>query len=173
MCLDLRYCCSLTDLPCISAVTSLTDFNLSFCKKISLFPKFTGIMKNLSKLDLSWTAIKKVEPSSIECLTALAFLDLRDCTNLECLPSNMNNLKSLATLYLSYCSKLKSLPRLPSTVRFMDVEDSSLKWSPKRVKLRIWSQPLSRWLPYDESGSRVGFTILFHFLEVISSRSLS
>ena len=171
--LKLYGCSNLTDLPCMSAVMqSLTVLDLSQCRKISLFPKFTGIMKSLSELDLSRTAIEKVEPSSIECLTALAFLDLSVCRNLECLPSNMDNLKSLERLDLSHCWKLKSLPRLPSTVRFVGA-GSSLKWSPKGVKLRIWSQPLSRWLPYDESGSRVRFTILFHFLEVISSRFLS
>ena len=157
-----------------AVMQSLTVLDLSNCHEISLFPKFTGIMKSLSKLHLGDTAIEKVEPSSIECLTALAFLDLSVCRNLECLPSNMDNLKSLETLRLHACWKLKSLPRLPSTVRFVDARGClSLKWSPKRVKLSIWSQPLSQWLPYDESGSRVGFTILFHFLEVISSRSLS
>ena len=174
--LYLGSCCKLTDFPCMSAVSlpiSLTELDLSSCLKISLFPKFTGIMKSLSKLSLNWTAIEKVEPSSIECLTALAFLDLSGCRNLKCLPSNMDNLKSLETLDLSLCSKLKSLPRLPSTVTYVDAKGSSLKWSPKRVNLSIWSQPFSQWLPYDESGSRVGFTILFHFLEVISSRSLS
>ena len=152
----------------------LTVLDLSHCCKISLFPKFTGIMKRLWDLDLSRTAIEKVEPSSIECLTALLFLDLSGCRNLEYLPSNMDNLKSLETLKLSRCRKLKSLPRLPSTVRFVGaIGCSSLKWSPKRVKLSIWSQPFSQWLPYDKSSSRVGFTILFHFLEVISSCSLS
>ena len=156
-----------------AGMQSLTVLDLSYCEKISLFPKFTGIMKSLSELKLRGTAIEKVEPSSIECLTALAFLDLSACRNLECLPSNMDNLKSLETLDLSFCWKLKSLPRLPSTVRFVNAGCSSVKWSPKRVKLSIWSQPFSQWLPYGESGSRVGFTILFHFLEVISSRSLS
>ena len=157
-----------------AAMQSLTELDLSHCVKISLFPKFTGIMKSLSELNLSWTAIEKVEPSSIECLTALASLSLSGCKTLECLPSNMDNLKSLETLKLFQCLKLKSLPRLPSTVRFVAAGGCfSLKWSPKRVKLSIWSQPFSQWLPYDESGSRVGFTILFHFLEVISSRSLS
>ena len=156
-----------------AVMQSLTVLDLSHCCKISLFPKFTGIMKSLLELDLSRTAIEKVEPSSIECLTALAFLDLSGCRNLEYLPSNMDNLKSLETLKLSRCRKLKSLPRLPSTVRFVGAIGSSLKWSPKRVKLSIWSQPFSQWLPYYESGSGVGFTILFHFLEVISSRSLS
>ena len=139
--LCLEGCKSLTDLPCMSAVMqSLEELSLLNCPKISSFPKFTGIMKSLSTLKLAWTAIKKVEPSSIECLPALTFLDLRG-------------------------TNLKSLPRLPSTVRYIRVEGcDSLKWLPARVKLSLWSQPLSQWLLYDERRSRKEFTILFHFL---------
>ena len=152
---------------------SLTVLDLSECREISSFPKFKGIMKNLLELHLSSTRIKKVEPSSIKCLTALTFLDLSSCTNLECLPSNMDNLKSLETLNLSDCWKLKSLPRLPSNAKCIIPKDFSfLNWSPEWVKLSIWSQPSSQWLPFDESGSPVGFTILLKILRVISSLSL-
>ncbi|KAF3948195.1 hypothetical protein CMV_025782 [Castanea mollissima] len=78
----------------------------------------------------------------------------------------MDNLRSLQTLYLTFCKKLKSLPRLPSTIRCIHVEFGSLKWLPAWVKLSIWSQPLSQWLPYDERHSQKEFTILFHFLQV-------
>ena len=172
--LSLFYCTSLTNLPNMSGemMESLTVLNLSFCFKISSFPKFTGTMKSLSILDLAWTAIEKVESLSIECLPALTFLDLRVCTNLECLPSNMDNLTSLETLNLSQCSKLQTLPRLPSNVKvYLPEGFCFLNWSPEGVKRSIWSQPLSQWLPFDESGSLVGFTILFHFLRVISSHS--
>ena len=174
---------------------SLTILNLSRCFQISTIPKFTGIMKSLSELYLGMTDIKKVAPSSIECLAALTLLDLSSCTNLKCLPSNMDNLRSLEMLNLFDCSKLKYLPRLPSTLTYINAEGCSslkslprlpstlrylnvrycysLKWSPTWVKLSSWSQPLSQWRLYGESGSRVEFTILFHFLEVISSRSLS
>nr|XP_023912181.1 disease resistance protein TAO1-like [Quercus suber] len=165
--LRLSWCTSLTNLPSMSAemMQSLMGLDLSRCYKISSIPKFTGTMKSLSELNLSWTAIEKVEPSSIECLTALAFLDLSHCTRLECLPSNMDNLWSLETLDLSQCSKLKLLPRLPSNVRCIKPEGFSfLNFSPEGVKLSIWSQSLSQWLPFDESGSLVGFTKLFHFL---------
>ncbi|XP_030934345.1 TMV resistance protein N-like isoform X1 [Quercus lobata] len=176
--LCLFWCASLTNLPTMSAamMQSLMVLDLSRCYKISSFPKFTGIMKSLSRLNLAWTAIEKVEPSSIECLTALAFLDLSHCTRLEYLPSNMDNLKSLEIVKFSQCSKLKSLPRLPSNVRprlpsnvrHIEAEGFSfLNWSPEGVKLSIWSQPLSQWLPFDESGSLVGFTKLFHFLRVV------
>ena len=169
----LEGCESLTDLPCMSAVMqSLTKLELAFCSKISSFPKFTGIMKSLSELNLSWTAIKKVPPSSINCLTALTFLNLA-FTNLECLPSNMDNLTFLETLNLTRCQKLKSLPRLPSTVRCLNVLSCfSLKWLPARVKLSIWSQSLSQWLPYDERHSQKEFKILVHFLQVNSFLSL-
>ncbi|XP_075648268.1 TMV resistance protein N-like [Castanea sativa] len=171
--LNLLCCKSLTDLPCMSAVMqSLTDLDLTFCSKISSFPKFTGIMKSLSKLKLCWTAIKKVPPSLIKYLTALTFLDLSFCTNLECLPSNMDNLRSLQTLHLTICKKLKSLPRLPSTIRCIHVElCGSLKWLPAWVKLSIWSQPLSQWLPYDERHSQKEFTILVHFLQGLLCRT--
>ncbi|XP_065628399.1 uncharacterized protein LOC112016323 isoform X2 [Quercus suber] len=79
----------------------------------------------------------------------------------------MDNLRSLQTLNLTRCQKLKSLPRLPSTVRCLDVLSCfSLKWLPAQVKLSIWSQSLSQWLPYDERHSQKEFTILVHFLQV-------
>ena len=152
---------------------SLTVLDLYGCHKISTIPKFTGIMKSLLELYLGDTDIMKLAPSSIECVTALTLLHLSECRNLECLPS-MDNLRSLKALDLSECSKLKSLPRLPSTVRYINTKGCfSLKWSPAWVKLSIWSQSLSQWLPYNESGSRWEFTILFHFLQVIFSLSLS
>ena len=148
--LNLESCVSLTDLPCMSAVMqSLAELSLLNCPKISSFPKFTGIMKSLSTLKLAWTAIKKVEPSSIECLPALTILDLGG-------------------------TNVKSLPRLPSTIRSIRVEGCDfLKWLPTWVKLSIWSQSLSKWLPYDERCNQKEFTILFHFLQVISSLPLS
>ncbi|KAK9995103.1 hypothetical protein SO802_024806 [Lithocarpus litseifolius] len=163
--LYLRSCDSLTNLPSMSAkMESLTVLDLRECCKLSSIPKFTGIMKSLSKLYLARTAIKKIKTSSIDCLPALTFLDLSVCTYLECLPSNMDNLRSLETLDLSRCSKLKSLPRLPPNVKCTNPEGFSfLNWSPEGVVLSIWSQPLFQWLPFDESGSKVGFTKLFHF----------
>ncbi|XP_030925609.1 TMV resistance protein N-like [Quercus lobata] len=164
--LDLRYCSSLTNLPTMSAkMQSLTVLDLFACTKFSSIPKFTGIVKSLSELKLSWTAIKKVEPSSIECLTALTLLDL-SYSDVEFLPSNMDKLRSLEKLILCGCSKLKSLPRLPSTIRYINADFCySLKWTPTRAKLSNWSQPLSQWCPYDETGSQVEFRILFHFLQ--------
>ena len=152
---------------------SLTLLDLSCCYNFSSILKFTGIMKSLSKIYLGAAAIKKLAPSSIQCLTALTLLDLSSCKNLECLPSNMDDLRSLETLILRGCRKLKSLPRLPSTLRLINAQCCfSLKPSPALVKLSSLSQPLFRWLPYDESGSGVAFTRLFRYLQVMSSLSL-
>jgi len=153
---------------------SLTVLDLHHCSKINSFPKFTGIMKSLSELNLGGTGIKKVEPSSIECLIALTKLDLSSCNDLKCLPRNMHNLRSLEKLGLFFCTKLKSLPRLPSTVRVIKALGcDSLKWSLALVKLRSWSQPLCQRCPYDKKSIPREFKILFHFLQVISSLSLS
>ena len=129
---------------------SLMVLNLDCCSKINSFPKFTRIMKSLSELSLGGTAIKKVTPSSIECL------------------------RSLEKLHFYGCSKLKSLPRLPSTIRVIDATFCDfLKWSLAWVKLSCWSQPLPL-SPYDERGILVEFKIFLYFLQVISlSLSLS
>ncbi|XP_030924500.1 TMV resistance protein N-like [Quercus lobata] len=165
--LKLDSCESLTDLPSMSAeMQSLTLLDLSCCYNFSSILKFTGIMKSLSKIYLGAAAIKKLAPSSIQCLTALTLLDLSSCKNLECLPSNMDDLRSLETLILRGCKKLKSLPRLPSTLRFINAQCCfSLKPSPALVKLSSLSQPVFRWHPYDESGSGVAFTRLFRYLQ--------
>ena len=89
---------------------SLMYLNLNGCSKITKIPKFKGTMKSLSDLILGDTGIKELPPSSIECLTVLKILDLKDCKNLECLPSNMDSLRSLKILNLTGCSKLANLP---------------------------------------------------------------
>ena len=146
---------------------SLQVLEVSYCP-INSFLKFTGIMKNLSKLKFCGTAIQEVPPSSIKFLTALTLLDLSLNKNLNCLPRNMHKLSSLEILYLSNYTKLKSLPRHPSIVR---VSKATSRYS---LKLSSWSQPFSQWCPYDKKGIQVEFKILCYFLQVISlSLSLS
>ena len=130
-------------------------------------------MKSLSELYMDVTAIKKLAPSSIKYLTALTLFDLSYCGNLKFLPCNMDNLRSLEKLIISGCSRLKLLPRLPSTVRYIDARSCySLKPSPALVKRSSLLQPYSQWFPYNESSGGVAFTILYRYLQVISTISL-
>ncbi|KAK9989638.1 hypothetical protein SO802_029877 [Lithocarpus litseifolius] len=108
--LDLEYCVSLIHLPSMSSeMESLTILKLCGCSKIRKFPEFKGMMRSLSELHLDKTAIKKLPPS-IEHLSALILLSLRDCEYLTCLPRNMDSLRSLEKLVVVGCTKLTYLP---------------------------------------------------------------
>ena len=107
--------CSLKFLECV---------DLSRCSNYGNLPENLGNHKGLENLYLSGTTIKEL-PSSIEGLTALTFLTLKDFKNLVCLhstilrifgcsnydnlPENRENLKGLKKLYLSGTS-IKELP---------------------------------------------------------------
>ena len=108
--LDLEHCESLTNLPSMSTeMESLQILNLFGCYQLREIPKFNGILKSLSELYLGRTSIKTL-PSSIDCLTALTLLNLKDSKVLNCLPSNMNGLISLEKLILTGCFRLYDLP---------------------------------------------------------------
>ena len=165
-----------------------------------MIPEFKGTMKSLSQLILGWSAIEKLTPSSIECLTALEILDLKECRDLKCLPSNIDSLRSLKfldlykcsrlailpenlwkmkcleRLDLRYCQKLRSVSELPSTMRYINMESCcSLEPSPALHRQSSLSRPCSSpfFRGYDESSGGVAFTILNRYLQVISSFSLS
>ena len=76
MCLPSAVCC-------LKLLERLDLFGCSNCDNL---PENLGNLKGLKQLDLSGTAIKDL-PSSIEGLTALTLLTLKDCKNLVCLPS--------------------------------------------------------------------------------------
>jgi Leucine-rich repeat (LRR) protein len=97
-------------LECLSdyiSLESLEIFNLSYCSRLKKFPKIVGNMSRLWRLDLENTAIKDL---SVEHLTGLIKLDLRDCKNLSSLSNASCSLSSLQYLNLNGCSKLDKLP---------------------------------------------------------------
>ena len=79
--LDLSGCKSLESLPQYISLEALEIFNLGGCSRLKKFPEIVGNMSRLSKLCLSETAIKDL-PLSMEHLTGLIKLDLRECKNL-------------------------------------------------------------------------------------------
>ncbi|KAM2797352.1 hypothetical protein COP1_002429 [Malus domestica] len=108
--LNLKDCRSLEHLPKRFGTESLQILILSGCSKISKVPEFVRPMENLLELYLDKTAVEEL-PSSIECLTGLTLLNLRDCRNLSSLASSTCQLRSLKSLNLSGCSKLEELPK--------------------------------------------------------------
>ncbi|KAL6311182.1 hypothetical protein AAG906_025771 [Vitis piasezkii] len=90
---------------------SLEILTLSRCSKLKKFPEVQGCMEHLSELSLEGTGIKGL-PLSIEYLTRLVLLNLRNCQNLESLSSCIYKLRSLEILILSDCLKLKELPEV-------------------------------------------------------------
>ena len=122
--LDLENCKSLRRLPSKFEMESLEILILSGCSKIKRIPEFMGNMKRLSQLHLNAIAITKL-PSSIEHLTNLASLHLRDCKNLLCLPSIICSFKSLKDINLAGCSKLDGLPEELWNVESLECLDAS------------------------------------------------
>ena len=91
--------------------STICSLNLLECLDLSRFsncdnlPKNLGNLKVLKKLYLIGTTIKEL-PLSIEGLTALTFLTLKDCKNLMCLPSTIGCFKLMECLDLSRCSSI-------------------------------------------------------------------
>ncbi|XP_044511827.1 disease resistance-like protein DSC1 isoform X2 [Mangifera indica] len=104
--LNLRHCRSLESLPTDIHVASFEKVIFSGCLKLKQFPQASWDMKEIY---LDETAIEDL-PSSIENLSRLVILNLKDCLMLQGLPSNIYQLKSLQYLNLSWCLKLDGLP---------------------------------------------------------------
>nr|POF01857.1 disease resistance-like protein csa1 [Quercus suber] len=107
--LDLSSCKWLESLPPKVNMECLEIFILSGCSRLKKYPEVEGNMSSLSELYLNETAMKDL-PSSMEHLTGLIKLDLRDCKNLSSLPNVCCYLMSLKILTLSSCSKINELP---------------------------------------------------------------
>ena len=136
--LDLEYCVSLINLPSMSSeMESLKILKLCGCSKIRKIPEFKGIMRSLSELHLDKTAIKKL-PSSIERLTALTLLSLRDCQYLTCLPRNKDSLRSLEKLDVIGCSKLNDVPEHLRSIKCLE-HDLSRTGFDRNVSVRCRS----------------------------------
>ncbi|XP_031280229.1 disease resistance protein RPP2B-like [Pistacia vera] len=104
----LRECKNLKTIESNIHFESHVNLNLSYCINLTKFPQISG---NVVDLDLFGTAIKEI-PSSVDCLTELHALYLRDCTRLKSISSSICKLKSLSELDLSGCRKLQSFPEI-------------------------------------------------------------
>ena len=122
--LDLTGCKCLESLPPKINLESLKIFILSGCSRLTKFPEIVGNMSSLSKLYLNKTTIKDL-PLSMEHLTGLIKLDLKDCKNLSSLPNVCCCLMSLRNLTLSGCSKINELPKNLGNIKGLEELDMS------------------------------------------------
>ena len=135
--LDLKACESLETLPSKFEMESLEILTLSNCSKVKQIPKFGENMKRVCKLYLDGTAITKL-PTSIEHLTDLSSINLRDCKNLVCLPNTIFNLKLLKDVDISGCSKLERLPENlgnAESIEELDVSGTAIRQVPPSIGL--------------------------------------
>ena len=135
--LDLSGCKCLESLPHKINLESLEVIILSGCSRLKKFPEVVVNMPCLSELYLNETGIKDL-PLSVEHLTGLIKLDLRDCKNLSSLPNACYSLMSLKILTLSGCSKLEELPENLGNLKGLeelDLSGSAIKVLPTSIKL--------------------------------------
>ena len=123
--LTLKDCENLACLPStISSLKSLKSLDLSRCSKLDNLPENLGSVVGLKELKLSGTSIKEL-PSSIERLTSLTLLTLRDCKNLVCLPNAIWSLKMGDSLDLVGCTKIDKLPENLGNIEGLEKLDLS------------------------------------------------
>ncbi|KAJ9701121.1 hypothetical protein PVL29_006459 [Vitis rotundifolia] len=136
--LNLRGCENLTSLPSsIQCLDSLETIDLQKCSNFEKFPEMKGSsMKALSYLHFDESAMKEL-PSSIEYLTGLKELNMRDCKNLKSLPSSICRLKSLKTLQLFGCSNLDTFPEIMEDMKCLenlDLRRTAIKELPSSIE---------------------------------------
>ncbi|XP_044475737.1 disease resistance protein RPV1-like [Mangifera indica] len=105
--LNLKDCLNLESLPSsVCNLTSLRRLDLSSLSNLKMVPEFPP---KILELYLDGTAIKELS-SSIEKVSSLIRLSLRNCSSLESLPNTICKLNSLKYICISGCSKLERLP---------------------------------------------------------------
>ncbi|KAM1574659.1 hypothetical protein ACFX1Z_043963 [Malus domestica] len=134
--LNLKDCKELKSLPSLIHMRSLITFDLSGCSSLELFPEILEVMAELPELNLSGSKIKEL-PSSINNLTGLRHLNLKDCKEFKSLPSSICQLKSLCYLSLSGCTKLEVFPNIEENMeglRTLHLDGTSIKELPPSIE---------------------------------------
>ncbi|KAH9782923.1 Disease resistance-like protein DSC1 [Citrus sinensis] len=106
--LDFMGCKSLRSFPTNLHFVCPVTINFSYCVNLVEFPQISG---KITRLYLIQSAIEEV-PSSIECLTDLIVLDLRDCKRLKMISTGFCKLRSLVDLFLNGCVNLERFPEI-------------------------------------------------------------
>ncbi|XP_016650480.1 PREDICTED: TMV resistance protein N [Prunus mume] len=128
----IRYCKDLTRLPSNNCELKVSGtFSLCGCNS---FCEFSELPRNITVLDLSFTAIEEL-PSSIETVFGLTAIKLTYCKSLVSLP-NIWKLKSLKSLDLRHCSKFKNFPEISEAIEhleFLNLSGTMVKKVPPSI----------------------------------------
>ncbi|KAL9437245.1 hypothetical protein AB3S75_023156 [Citrus x aurantiifolia] len=106
--LSFEGCKSLRSFPSNLHFVCPVTINFSYCVNLIEFPQISG---KVTRLYLDQSAIEEV-PSSIEYLTDLKVLDLKDCKRLKRISTGFCKLRSLVDLFLSGCLNLERFPEI-------------------------------------------------------------
>ncbi|KAK9914147.1 hypothetical protein M0R45_037941 [Rubus argutus] len=132
--LYLKGCRELKILPSCIFTESLEELDLCSCQNLDKFPEIAEVMKKLTWLSLSETAIKEL-PSSINNLTGLVTLNLKGCKELKILP-NCISMESLKTLHLSGCQNLDKFPEISEVMKkltWLSLSETAIKELPSSI----------------------------------------
>lgn len=106
--------------------------------------RFAKLPRNIKELYLSDIRMTQV-PSSIQYLSTLKELYLRNCKNLESLPITICRLKFLEKMCLSGCSKFENFPEILEPMEhlwFLSLARTSIKRLPSSIENLIGLQKL-------------------------------
>ncbi|XP_068325386.1 disease resistance-like protein DSC1 [Pyrus communis] len=164
--IDLSYCTHLAEVPDLSRSSKIEHINLSGCIRLARIPSyFKGFDKltylhlehcenlkffpqmpdNLEFLDLSFTAIKELPTSSIQCLLGLTTLKLSYCNRLVSLPKSICKLKYLERLDLTDCVEFKYFPEILEPMehlKFLSLQGTAVKELHSSIGMLIGLQSL-------------------------------
>ncbi|KAH9781801.1 ADP-ribosyl cyclase/cyclic ADP-ribose hydrolase [Citrus sinensis] len=169
--LNLKGCTSLTTLPGKIFMESLKTLVLSGCSKLKKFPDIVGGMECLQELRVDGTDIKEL-PVSIELMSGLVSLNLKDCRNLTTLPITIGNLECLQTLVLSGCSKIVKFPETVISVEDLSelfLDRTSITEVPSSIELLTKLQ----WLNLNDCRSLVRLPSSINGLTSLKTLNLS
>ncbi|XP_048437603.1 disease resistance protein RPV1 isoform X6 [Pyrus x bretschneideri] len=134
--LKLKDCKELKSLPSINRMRSLVTLDLSGCSSLEMFPEILEVMEKLQALNFSRSKIKEL-PSSINNLTGLGYLVLKDCKEIKSLPSSICQLKSLCYLSLSGCTNFEVFPSIEENMEGLTelhLDGTSIKELPPSIE---------------------------------------
>ncbi|XP_048429782.1 disease resistance-like protein DSC1 [Pyrus x bretschneideri] len=164
--IDLSYCTHLAEVPDLSRSSKIEHINLSGCIRLTRIPSyfkdfdkltylhlghcenlksFPQMPDNIEFLDLSFTIIKDLPTSSIQCLLGLTTLKLSYCNRLVSLPKNICKLRSLESLDLTGCLRFKYFPEILEPMehlKFLSLQGTAVKELHSSIGMLIGLQSL-------------------------------